>query len=182
MAEKRREHRLRANIPVKLSWEKEQGIDGRVCNISRLGAYVELNKQIPPGASVGINMDIPAYTQDASLTGNISCSGTIFRSTPMEDMGGSAAYGVGIFFTDFATPLDKNKLSQYIYHLTIEEEAGIKEGLRRRKEKARMRHASCSRESPSARGKNFQKEALTLLKQISCRLDNLEHLLNARKK
>lgn len=183
MSEKRKEHRLRANVPVVLSWGKEKGIEGRTENISRLGAFVELNRQVPAGAPVDITLAIPAYTQDISLTGNASCSGTVFRSIRLEAAaGGTALFGAGIFFTDFATPRDKDKISSYVDHLIRAEEQGIKEGLKRRKEKETLSRAARTKQSASARQEAFQKQALSLLEQISNRLEDLARLLNARKK
>jgi len=182
MSEKRKEHRLRANIPVILSWGKEKGLQGRTENISRLGAFVELNKQVPAGATVGITLAIPAYTQDISLAGNASCSGTVFRSSPLGEIDGAPLYGVGVFFTDFAGPRDKDKISAFVDHLIREEERGIREGLRRRKEKETVHLAARRKESAAARQEDFQKEALTLLKEIARRLDDLGRTFNARKK
>ena len=39
MNEKRKEHRLRANLAIKLTWGKEKELLARTENISRLGTY-----------------------------------------------------------------------------------------------------------------------------------------------
>jgi len=180
MSEKRKEHRLRANIPITIAWGKEKGLSGRTSNISRLGSYVELDKQIPNGQVVGITLKLPAYTQDISLTGTVSCSGTVFRSSPLREIDGVQFYGLGIFFTDFPSLRDKEKISAYIDYLIATEEQGIKEGLKRRKEKETVQFSVRRKENTTARQAEFQKEALALLQQISSRLEALASELRAR--
>ena len=182
MSEKRKEHRLRANMPITIVWGKEKALRGRTENISRLGSFVELDKQIPAGQIVGIILELPAYTQDISLTGRVTCSGTVFRSIPLREIDGVPVYGLGIFFTDFANSSDKDKISAYVDHLLAAEEQGIKDGLKRRKEKASAHLGAAEKKNLIARQDEFQKEALGLLQQISSRLDAIERKLNSKKK
>ena len=169
-------------MPVTLVWGKEKGLIGRTDNISRLGAFVELNKQIPAGEAVGLTLELPAYTQDISVTGGVSCSGTVFRSSPLRERDGVQLYGLGIFFTDFASSRDKEKVSAFVDHLILTEEQDIKEGLKRRKEKELAHQEAADKKSSIARQDEFQKEALGLLRQISTRLEALAHEFRSRKK
>ena len=182
MSEKRKEHRLRANIPVRISCGREKDLSGRTDNISRLGAFVELGQEIPTGQSIRITLEMPAYTQDDSLLGDASCMGTVFRSSLLRETGSERVYGTGIFFTDFATPGDKDKISAYVDYLIELEQQGIKEGLKRRKEKDVAHRKTRQDQSSAARQAEFQKETLALLHQISSRLDDLARLLDERKR
>jgi hypothetical protein len=177
MSEKRKEHRLRANMPIKLAWEKEKGLLGTTGNISRLGTYVELDRQIPSGQAVELILELPAYTHDISLIGDVSCSGTVFRSSPLRQSENEQRFGLGIFFTDFASPRDKDKISAYVDHLIRMEEQDIKEGLRRRKDREESHEGGRRKEGSARRQEDFQNEALALLKQISSRLDALARSL-----
>ena len=182
MSEKRKEHRLRANMPIQIVYGSGMELRGRTENISRLGTYVELPQDIPAGQSVSLVLELPAYTRDASLTGEVRCGGTVFRTNPLRSAEGQQWYGVGIFFTDFPDPRDKEKVSTFVDHLIVEEEQEIKEGLKRRKEKESAHFASAEKKDLAERRDEFQKEALDLLKQISTRLEALARELRARKK
>jgi hypothetical protein len=182
MNEKRKEHRLRANLAIKLGWGLEKELLARTENISRLGTYVELPKEIPAGQTVGITLELPAYTQDPSLIGDVSCKGTVFRASPVREIEGQRWYGMGIFFTDFDDAADKQKVSAFVDHLIAREEQEVKEGLRRRKEKGAAYLDAKQKKGMDARQDEFQKEALGLLQQISSRLDAIERQLNSRKK
>jgi len=182
MNEKRKEHRLRANLAIKLAVGKDRELLARTENISRLGTYVMLSKEIPAGQAVGITLELPAYTQDPSLIGDVSCTGTVFRASPVREIDGKQWYGMGIFFTDFADPEDKQKVSAFVDHLIEREEQDIKEGLKRRKEKEAAYLDARHKKDVAAGQDEFQKEALGLLQQISGRLDAIERQLNSRKK
>lgn len=182
MSEKRKEHRLKANMPIQVSCGPGKELRGRTENISRLGTYVELSQEIPAGQTVDIILELPAYTQDNSLTGEVRCEGTVFRSNPVRTADGKQWYGLGIFFTDFAGLRDKEKVSAFVDHLIITEEQEIKEGLKRRKEKETAHLGAAEKKDLIARQDEFQKEALDLLKQISSRLEALARGLRARKK
>jgi hypothetical protein len=182
MNEKRKEHRLRATMPIKIIDDSGQAVLGRTENISRLGTYVESPKEIPSGQTVDIVLELPAYTQDTSLIGEVRCEGTVFRSSLIRESEGRKLFGLGIFFTDFAGSSDKDKVSSYVDHLIVTEEQEIKEGLKRRKERRAVQHDVRQTEGLIARQEEFQKEALELLKQIASRLEKLTATLNARKK
>jgi hypothetical protein len=182
MNEKRKEHRLRANLAIKLTWGKEKELLARTENISRLGTYVVLSKEIPAGQAVGITLELPAYTQDPSFIGDVTCTGTVFRASPVRQIEGEQWYGMGIFFTDFEGPADKQKVSAFVDHLIAREEQDVKEGLKRRKEKGAAYLDARHKKDIDAGQDEFQKETLGLLQQISSRLDAIERQLKPPKK
>ena len=181
MHEQRKEHRLRANMPITITYGGA-ALTSRTENISRLGTYVESPTEIPSGQTVDVILELPAYTQDTSLTGEVRSKGTVFRSSPVREFEGRQWYGLGIFFTEFASGRDRDKVSSYVDHLIATEEQEIKEGLKRRKEKKASLLGARQQDHLLARQEEFQKEALTLLKQISSRLDALAASLNSLKK
>jgi hypothetical protein len=95
---------------------------------------------------------------------------------------GKQWYGMGIFFTDFTDPEDKQKVSSFVDHLIAREEQEVKEGLKRRKEKGAAYLDAKQKKGLAARQDEFQKEALGLLQQISSRLDAIERQLKSGKK
>jgi hypothetical protein len=182
MSEKRKEHRLKANMPIQIACGPGKELRGRTENISRLGTYVELTEVIPAGQTVDIVLELPAYTQDTSLTGEVRCEGTVFRSSPLRFTAGRQWYGLGIFFTDFASLRDKEKVSIFVDHLIATEEQEIRDGLKRRKEKESAHIGATEKKDLIARQDEFQQEALDLLRQISSRLEALARDLRAKKK
>jgi hypothetical protein len=182
MSEKRKEHRLKANMPIQVSCGQGKALRGRTENISRLGTYVELPQEIAAGQTVDLVLELPAYTRDVSLTGEVRCEGTVFRSSPVRVIDGRQWYGLGIFFTDFASLRDKENISAYVDHLIGAEEQEIKEGLKRRKEKESAHAGAAGKKEAASRQDEFQKEALGLLQQISSRLEALARELRASKK
>lgn len=135
MVEKRRERRIRVNLPIKIVYHEKIEIAARTENISRLGAYVEVDRAIPEAADLDITLTIPAYTKDSALTGSMRCKGNIFRSHVVVESEGKKTYGLGIFFTNFLEESDRNKLSRYIDFLIVQEERQIQKGLRRWRQK-----------------------------------------------
>jgi len=129
--EKRKERRVRAALAIKIIAKNRLPISGKTDNLSRLGAYVEAEASVHLGQDVEIVLEIPAYNQGSSLSGKVQCKGNIFRSDPAKEGSSGKYYGMGIFFTDFNTPLDREKLSGYIDFLILEEEKGLKQGLKR---------------------------------------------------
>jgi hypothetical protein len=171
--ERRKEHRLRSNLPIKIVCQNGTEIISRTENISRLGTYVETDRDIPTGERVDLTIEIPVYDQDISFSGQIECKGSVFRSGLSRQFQKNRVYGIGIFFTFFNNREAKEKLSRYMDFLASKEEQDIKEGLRRRKERERLK------ESEDARlwQEEFQQESLKLLKEIVARLEEIRHLL-----
>jgi hypothetical protein len=171
--ERRKEHRLRSNLPIKIVCQNGGEIIGRTENISRLGTYVEVDKEILVGERVDLTIEIPVFDPDISFSGQVECKGSVFRSGLSRQLQKNRIYGIGIFFTFFNNREEKEKLSRYIDFLASKEEQDIKEGLRRRKEKERLKGS----EEMMFVQQEFQQESLKLLKEIVARLEEIRHLL-----
>jgi hypothetical protein len=180
MNERRKEHRLKANLPIKIIYDDGE-ILGRTENISRLGTYFETNREIPAGKHVEIILELPAYTKDLSLSGPVRCKGSVFRCTGYE----SAAkkfYGIGIFFINFAEKTDREKLSLYIDFLIGSEEQEISAGLRRRRERGDIGRLTKESEEFYLKEGEFQKQVLGLLKEIKALMKQVQRFLQENKK
>lgn len=175
--ERRKEHRLRANLPIKIVCQDNAEIIGRTENISRLGTYVEIDRQIPVGERVDLTIEIPVYGQDISFSGQVDCKGSVFRSGLAKQFQKDRLYGTGIFFTFFNSKEAKEKLSRYMDFLASKEEQDIKEGLRRRKEKEKLK----GYEEKIVHQQGPQQESLNLLKEIVSRLEEIRRLLTSEK-
>jgi hypothetical protein len=182
MNDKRKEHRLKATIPIKLVTSRRRELIGQTGNISRLGAYVELEKEVPVGEDVDVTLEIPAYQDDVSLAGEVRCTGNIFRCSIVHESSAARFYGTGIFFTGFASPRDREKLSAYVDFLIAREEQEIKEGVRRRKDKETSEKKIRQSADEQAHQAAFQKQTLALLKDISSRLEKLERMFKSEKR
>jgi hypothetical protein len=139
VGEKRRERRLKVSLPIKISYRGGPEVYSQTENISRLGTYAEIEQQIPLGAHLDITIEIPAYTNDSSLAGNIKCRGDVFRCNLIREIESKRIYGLGIFFTDFPDEQDRNKLSKYVDFLILKEQEDIKQGIQRWRRKRRRK-------------------------------------------
>jgi hypothetical protein len=175
MNEKRREHRLKANLPIKIISSSNAEVLGSIENISRLGTYLEVDRQIPAGENVDVTLELPAYSQDLSLAGEVRCKGSVFRCSLIRESESRKFYGIGIFFTSFNENQDKERLSKYIDFLTLREEHEIKEFLKRRREKEVV-------VKTTKQSEEFQKESLDLLKQIQAKLEEILRILQSDNK
>ncbi len=137
--EKRRERRLKVRLPVRITYPQGGTIFTHTENISRLGTYVEIDREIPLGVHLDMVIDIPAYTSALSLTGELRCWGDVFRCNLIGEIDSNKIYGVGIFFTDFFSPQDRDKLSKYIDFLILKEQEDIKQAIQRWRGKRRKR-------------------------------------------
>lgn len=141
MAERRREKRLRARLPVRIGDADGQQIYARTENISILGTYIEIEQEIPLGKKIDLSIEIPSYTNDSFLTGNVGCRGDVFRCDLIKEIESRSFYGVGIFFIDFPDGQDRNKLLKYIEFLILKEQENIKRAMRQWREKRSQRRA-----------------------------------------
>ena len=139
VTEKRRERRLKIKLPLSVSYPDNPPIYAQTENISRLGTYAGVGQEIPLGAHLDMVIEIPAYTNDSSLTGNVRCRGDVFRCSLISEIESRKTYGLGIFFTEFFSEEDRSKLSKYIDFLILKEQEEIKEGIKRWREKRRKR-------------------------------------------
>ncbi len=128
-------------MPIRISYPGGPEVYSQTENISRLGTYVEIEREIPLGVHLDMTMEIPAYTNDSSLVGNIKCRGDVFRCNFIREAESKKFFGLGIFFTGFPDEQDRNKLSKYIDFLIFKEQEDIKQGLQRWRRKRRKRQS-----------------------------------------
>jgi len=173
--EKRKERRIKISLPLKIIYQGKE-LSGFTGNISRLGAYAQMERDLPIGTDIDAVLEIPAYAKDPSLTGKISCKGNIFRANFIEEAKGKKNFGLGIFFTGFPEQKDKEKLSRYIDYLIAEEEEGIKKGVKLWRNKRKMKKVDTA--SVEGRHKdNDNSDIASLLRQILARLKEIRSLL-----
>lgn len=183
--EKRKERRIRVNLPIKIFYQKKQEIVGQTENISRLGTYVEVEQKIPLGADIEISLEIPAYVKNPSLCGEVKCEGNIFRCSLTREVAQKKYYGLGIFFIRFAQEAEKEKLSRYIDFLILNEDKAVKEGVRHWRDKRKAARYARQQEEKAALAKgeeDYQKQTLDLLNQILTRLAEISRLLGPQEK
>jgi len=180
--EKRKERRIKVNLPIRIACPGNIKVGGQTQNISRLGAYVEMDRRVPIGADVEIAIEIPVYTNNLSLSGKIKCQGNIFRCDLIREKEAKKYYGIGIFFTSFLQPIDREKLSQYIDFLILNEDKNIKEGVRRWRNKREVTKKAKQVQKRELSQEDFQETATTLLKQILNRLEEISRLLQSQNK
>ena len=178
--EKRKERRIKVSLPIKILFQNKE-IAGKTNNLSRLGAYIEIGEEIPLGTALDITLAIPAYSRDLSLSGEIRCKGSIFRCSLVREENSRKYYGTGIFFTEFTTPADRDKLSRYIGFLILMEEKGVKEGVREWKQKREQVKAKKHPKDSKAEHDKQCAEILSLLKEALARLDEISDLLKSKK-
>lgn len=167
--EKRKERRIKVSLPMKIVF-RDNEIICNTGNLSRLGAYAEIDREIPPGAGLEIALTIPPYSGDPSLSGEARCKGNVFRCGPVREENSKKYYGAGIFFTGFSAPEDRDKLSRYIDYLILREEKGLKEGVMQWRKKRRKAGSK----------KRADTEILNLLKRVMERLDDISKSLKSR--
>ncbi|MFH1578447.1 MAG: PilZ domain-containing protein [Candidatus Omnitrophota bacterium] len=140
MVERRREKRLKVELPVSLSYLDNPLIYARTQNISRLGSYIEIEQDIPLGVKLDITIEIPAYSNDQSLIGSLKCQVDVFRCSLLREAQPGKVYGLGVFFTVFSEPQDQNKLSKYIDFLIVKEQEDVKRAMQSWREKRKKKH------------------------------------------
>jgi hypothetical protein len=180
--EKRKERRIKVNLPIKIVYQKDHVVTAQTENISRLGAYVETGKKIPLGIDIDITLEIPVYTKDPSLSGEVKCKGNIFRCNFIRETESNKYYGIGIFFTHFFNDADREKLSQYIDFLILTEDKNIKEGIKHWRDKRKIAKETRQAQKISLSQEDYQKETFALLKQILARLEEITRLLQSQNK
>jgi hypothetical protein len=180
--EKRKERRISVELPIRIAFENNPEIRDTTGNISRLGAYVEIGSEIPVGTDVAVTLEIPFYAKDPLLSGEVKCKGNIFRSDVVKEISSKKYYGIGIFFTDFSTQFDKDKLSKYVDFLIVKEEQGLQAGIKRWKEKRGIVHTAKQAKSQEPQKPEHDEEVLGLLKQILTRIEEVSRLLKSQEK
>lgn len=166
MNERRKEHRLKAHLPVKLIFQDRSEIECSTRNISRLGTYLEIERQIQRGERVELHILIPAFAAHQEAV-SVACAGDVFRSDP-----GHNGFGTGIFFTEFPNGDHQLVFSEYIDFLSQALDREIRESVRHRREKEELRDTRLGM-------KDFQNEVLKCLKQVSAQLASIEEKLES---
>jgi hypothetical protein len=180
-AERRKERRLKANIPIRITGKNNLEVFTRTENISFLGAYIEVDRSIPTGTEVEVVLEIPHYSEDLSLAGEVRCKGDVFRCSLVNESDSVKYYGVGVFFTEFYLSEDRDRLHGYIDFLIDNEEQEINEGLRRLRYRREAHRLARNAEQKTAGQDEFQEKSLELLKNIVSRLEEIERLLQSKK-
>jgi len=163
--EKRKERRIKVNLPIKITYPGHPEINAETGNISLLGAYIETDEQIPLGTDADIVLQIPSCAGAAGLSGEVRCKGNIFRCHPLRREPETAAhFGTGIFFTGFSRRAERDKLSRYINFLIEQEGRNLRAGIKNLKKIRKAKDKQPARVLLSQ--EDFQKETLGLLKQI----------------
>ncbi len=70
--------------------------DGRTLNLSRIGMYLVINREIPKGAEVSIRVALPTGLLSPQSS-NLSVKGTVVREEPYS----GTKYGIAINFQRF---------------------------------------------------------------------------------
>jgi len=133
--ERRKEKRMHVALPLKIVFGAKEEISGVTENISRLGSYIEINRQFDSGTELDVTLEIPDYIQDKRTGGTVRCHGTVFRCDLREAPGPGPCYGIGVFFTAFSSKEERERLSKYVDFLSVKEEETAKEGFKKWKER-----------------------------------------------
>ncbi|NLE92135.1 MAG: PilZ domain-containing protein [Elusimicrobia bacterium] len=173
--ERRKEKRMHVSLPVKLVFSKKEELSGVTVNISRLGSYIEVSRQFDSGAELDVTLEIPDYGQDKKSGGQVRCNGTVFRCDLREGPGAEPFYGIGVFFTSFASREERERLSKYVDFLIVKEEEDAREGFKKWKEKKLG--------GDSRRRLEYEKmlaEMNEMLKKALAKLEKIEKALQSR--
>jgi len=90
--ESRRGRRVGVALPALLAYGNDQ-LATRTENVSLLGSYVHVEREIPIGTAVNVTLDLPP----TSGGGSAQCQGIVVRCESI----GPALYGLGLFFNQF---------------------------------------------------------------------------------
>jgi hypothetical protein len=148
--EKRGEKRIKIDLPIRISYRDNQEVSGKTENISRLGTYCEIDKEIPVGTDINIALEIPIYSEDIASSGKLRCKGRIFRCNLIRE---SDLYGIGIFFVIFPKRDDFDKLSRYIDFLILKQDTNINQAITQWKDKRDAARLAKQRKKLRKRGK-----------------------------
>jgi len=90
--EDRHSRRVGVVLPARLVYGEDQ-ISTQTENISFLGTYVQVQKEVPVGTPTSVTLDLPP----AGAGGNVQCEGIVVRCEGLRP----GTYGIGIFFKEF---------------------------------------------------------------------------------
>lgn len=112
MIERRKHHRVKKHIPVKLI-DNAFDIITETTDISLSGAYCRVTRVLPLMSKLDVVLLIPPKEGD-SPTKKIKCKGVVVRSEPdiLKDVD-KAHYNIAIFFTDISKR-DQKIIEEYV--------------------------------------------------------------------
>lgn len=128
--ERRRRPRIDVVLPIQIRYNEKE-IFTVSKNISVLGTYIENSEEIPSGAVLTIQIELPVKDVPAGGAGQINCSGSVFRCQPLLSEAPGKKYGIGLFFRSFAQAGEKT-LAGYIEKKVLLEQKAGKIYMRRR--------------------------------------------------
>jgi len=172
--DKRKERRIRVSLPINIAYGRGKQFSSVTDNISRLGAYVQSAHELAIGTEIEVILQMPGKTR---VPAQVKCKGRIFRCEPIPGAASQASYGLGIFFTEFLTPADKDKLSNYVDSLILKEEHEIASGIKRWAKKRQAHEKKTVAQLKGPLSENYPGQAEGLLRKILSRLDEISRLL-----
>ena len=135
--ETRRGRRIGVALPAQLVCGEVQ-LSTHTENVSLLGAYVQVDKEIPVGTAAQVTLELPSG-RDAK-GGSVQCSGVVVRCENLRP----GLFGLGIFFKEFfgdgEARLD-TLIDEYLRKETEEAKRYFEERERLRKERLKKKLA-----------------------------------------
>jgi len=116
-SERRRDPRLKNNIPVKICQEGGDFVT-ETKNISRAGAYCCVDEFIEPMTKLKIHLLLTFPKSGKGATKKITCGGVVVRTEPSTEDG---KYHIAVFFNDI-TKRDAESVTDYVDTYLKEEE------------------------------------------------------------
>lgn len=98
MYEKRKDQRIEKNIPVKICQETGD-IVTETSNISRSGAYCQVNRYIEPMTKMNIHLLLPMRKNGKNEARKFTCEGVVVRS---EQASKEKCFNIAIFFSNIS--------------------------------------------------------------------------------
>jgi len=162
--ERRRQRRVRVQLPVRIDYNNNEVL-ALTKNISMLGTCLDMDKQILPGTRVTLSLDIPKYTDDNKLLGEIKGEGAVVRcdsSDLAQKQNEPLNYELAIFFSNFLPP-GEEKLLNYLDYMSKKEEQEVRQWVqqyRSRIKKKKLEIAKKRRLQEKKRAERLAKKAL----------------------
>ena len=107
-AERRRAPRSSEALPLAVT-EGDVSVGAKMQNLSAAGAYVSLERFIPPMTKLELKFDLPGGARPAK----VQCAAVVVRVEPSISDGDVMRYNTALFFTDLAER-DRKAISQFV--------------------------------------------------------------------
>jgi len=111
--ERRRYPRVEKKLPIELLTDKYE-ISTETKNLSCIGAYCTVDKDIPLLTKLSITLILPKKSEDKCI--KVKCKGVVVR----KEIINSNKFNIAIFFNDIKET-EKNKILRYIDTLSLKE-------------------------------------------------------------